>query len=261
MTERIGAPLFLLARFAEFFESVVDAKRAIAEGRLGASLAVGDEPPPVESGEIAARLSARLAAVLRLQEKDIARSGKPTEIDAHRKAMYIMAAVTDEIFILEVEWAGRDAWIDVLLEYNFYQSRNAGIRFFEMADELLAAQIPDPLQVDLAAVMLMALQLGFKGRHRGTLSDAEVDALRNRLFRLIEREHGALAAGIAFPQTMQARQAATTPERLAPLSPWYTAGSVVLIVYLAVSSALWMWLLEPFGRAMEAARRAMEAAL
>lgn len=246
MPERIGAPLFLLARFAEFFASVVDSKRAIAEGRLGAVLSVGDEPPPVDPGELAARLSARLAAVLRLQEKEIARSGKPTEIDAHRKAMYIMAAVTDEIFILEVDWAGRDAWIDVLLEYNFFQSRSAGTRFFEMADELLAAQIPDPLQVDLAAVMVMALQLGFKGRYRGTLSDAELDALRNRLFRLVERAHGALAAGIAFPQTMQSLQVGGTPERLAPLSPWYTAAAAVLIVYLAISSAMWLWLLEPF---------------
>lgn len=253
MPERTGAPLFLLARFAEFFASVVDSKRAISEGRLGAVLSVGDEPQPTDPRELAARLSARLAAVLRLQEKEVARTGKPTEIDAHRKAMYVMAAVTDEIFILEVDWPGRDAWLDLLLEYNLFQSRNAGNRFFQMADELLATQIPDPLQVDLAAVMVMALQLGFKGRHRGLLSDAELDALRNRLYKLVEREHGALAAGIAFPQTMQALQAGGTPERLAPLSPWYTAGAVVLIVYLAVSSVLWLWLLEPFRRAVGAA--------
>ena len=246
MAERIGAPLFLLAKFAEFFESVVDSKRAIIEGRIGAVLSVGDEPQPADPRDLAARLSARLATVLRLQEKEVSRSGKPAEIDAHRKAMYIMAAVTDEIFILELDWPGRDAWIDVLLEYNFFQSRNAGTGFFEMANELLAAQIPDPLQVDLAAVMLMALQLGFKGRYRGTLSDAELDALRNRLYRLLERAHGALAAEVAFPQTMEALQAGGTPERLAPLSPWYTAGVVVLIFYLAASSAMWLWLLERF---------------
>ncbi|NOT89662.1 MAG: type IV secretion protein DotU [Lysobacter sp.] len=250
MPERIGAPLFLLARFAEFFAAVVDSKQAIAEGRLGAVLSVGDEPQPTDPGDLAARLSARLAAVLRLQEKEVSRSGKPDEIHAHRKAMYIMAAVTDEVYILEVDWAGRDAWIDVLLEYNFFQSRNAGTRFFEMADELLAAQIHDPLQVDLAAVMVMALQLGFKGRYRGTVSDAELDALRNRLFRLVEREHGALATGMAFPQTTDALQAGGTPERLAPLSPWYTAAAMVLIVYLAISSVMWLWLLEPFRRAV-----------
>ncbi len=246
MPERTGAPLFLLARFAEFFESVVDSKQAISEGRLGAVLSVGDEPQPTDPRELAARLSSRLAAVLRLQEKEVVRTGKPTEIDAHRKAMYVMAAVTDEIFILEVDWPGRDAWLEVLVEYNLFQSRNAGNRFFQMADELLAAQIPDPLQVDLAAVMVMALQLGFKGQYRGARDDSELHALRNRLFRLVEREHGGRAMDSAFPQTLQQLQAGGTPERLAPLTPWYTGGIVLLIVYLVISSGMWLWLIEPF---------------
>ncbi len=252
MPERIGAPLFLLARFAEFFDSVVDAKRAIAEGRLSAVLSVGDELSPTSPGDLAARLSARFAAVLRLQEKDVSRNGKPTEIEAYAKAMYVMAAVTDEIFILEVEWTGRDAWVDSLLERQLFQSHNAGIRFFEMADELLAVQIPDALQVDLAAVLLMSLQLGFKGRFRGTRGDAELDALRNRLYRLVEREHGALATELAFPQTMDELKVGGTPERLAPLSPWYAAATMVLIVFLVISSVMWLWLLEPFRRAVGA---------
>ena len=246
MPERIGAPLFLLARFAEFFEAVAGSKLAIAEGRLGAQLAVGDELPSSDSGELAARLSAQLAGVLRTQEKEVSRSGTPAEIDAHRKAMYIMAAVTDEVFILELDWAGRDAWIDVLLEHKLFHSRNAGIRFFDMANALLDPHTPDPLQVDLAAVMVMALQLGFKGQYRGARDDSELHALRNRLFRLVEREHGGRAMDSAFPQTLQQLQAGGTPERLAPLTPWYTGGIVLLIVYLVISSGMWLWLIEPF---------------
>ena len=250
MPERIGAPLFLRARFAEFFESVVASKRAIAEGRLGATLAVGDELPPAHPGDLAARLSAKLAAVLRLQEKEVSRTGKPAEIDGHRKAMYVMAAVTDEIFILETDWTGQDAWIDVLLEYNFFQSHNAGTHFFEMADALLDAQAPDALQVDLAAVMAMALQLGFKGRYRGTQSEADLQTLRNRLFLMVEREHGGRAIETAFPQTLEELQAGGTPERLAPLSPWYMAAAMVLAAYVVISSVMWLWLLEPFRRAV-----------
>ena len=246
MPERIGAPLFLLARFAEFFEAVAGSKLAIAEGRLGAQLAVGDELPSSDSGELAARLSAQLAGVLRTQEKEVSRSGTPAEIDAYRKAMYIMAAVTDEVFILELDWAGRDAWIDVLLEHKLFHSRNAGIRFFDMANALLDPHTPDPLQVDLAAVMVMALQLGFKGQYRGARDDSELHALRNRLFRLVEREHGGRAMDSAFPQTLQQLQAGGTPERLAPLTPWYTGGIVLLIVYLVISSGMWLWLIEPF---------------
>ena len=246
MPERIGAPLFLLARFAEFFEAVAGSKLAIAEGRLGAQLAVGDELPSSDSGELAARLSAQLAAVLLAQEKEVSRIGTPAEIDAHRKAMYIMAAVTDEVFILELDWAGRDAWIDVLLEYKLFHSRNAGIRFFDMANALLDPKILNPLQVDLAAVMVMALQLGFKGQYRGAHDDSELHALRNRLFRLVEREHGGRGMDTAFPQTLQQLQAGGTPARLAPLTPWYTGGIVVLLAYLAISSVLWLVLIEPF---------------
>jgi type VI secretion system protein ImpK len=248
MPERIGAPLFLLARFAEFFDSVVEAKRAIADGRLGTVFSVGDESSLTSPRDLAARLSARFAAVLRLQEKEVSRNGKPTEIEAYRKAMYAMAAVTDEIFILEVDWAGRDAWVESLLERQLFQSHNAGTRFFDMANELLAVQIPDPLQVDLAAVLLMGLQLGFQGRFRGTRSNAELDALRNRLYMLVEREHGKRETAMAFPQTMTGLQTGGTPERLAPLSPWYTASVMVLIAYLLISSVMWLWLLEPFRR-------------
>ena len=246
MPERIGAPLFLLARFAEFFEAVAGSKLAIAEGRLGAQLVVGDELPSSDSGELAARLSGKLAGVLRAQEKEVSRSGTPAEIDAHRKAMYVMAALTDEVFILELDWAGRDAWVDVLMEHKLFHSRNAGMRFFDMADALLDPHTPDPLQVDLAAVMVMALQLGFKGRYRGARDDSELHALRNRLFRLVEREHGGRAMDTAFPQTLQQLQSGGTPERLAPLSPWYTGAVVLLIAYLAISSAMWLLLIEPF---------------
>ncbi len=246
MPERIGAPLFLLARFAEFFEAVAGSKLAIAEGRLGAQLAVGDELPSSDSGELAARLSAQLAGVLLAQQKEVSRSGTPAEIDAHRKAMYVMAAVTDEVFILELEWAGRDAWVDALLEYKLFHSRNAGIRFFDMANALLDPHTPDPLQVDLAAVMVMALQLGFKGQYRGARDESELHYLRDRLFRLVEREHGGPRMDAAFPQTLQQLQAGGKPQRLAPLSPWYTGAIVLLIAYLAISSAMWLLLIEPF---------------
>jgi type VI secretion system protein ImpK len=248
MTERMATPLTLLAGFADYYQSVADSRRAIDEGRLGAMLSIGGETPPSEPGDLAARLSARLAAALRQQEKMVSRSNDPIEIEAHRKTMYIMAAVTDEIFILDVDWSGRDAWIGVLLEYNLFQSRNAGNRFFEMADELLAEKDHDILKVDVAAVLLMALQLGFKGRYRGARSDVELDAVRGRLSRFIERRQGTPTAEIAFPQTMDGRMTDGTPQRIAPLSPWYTAAAVVLIVHVAVSSLVWLWLLEPFRR-------------
>ncbi len=250
MPERIGAPLFLLARFAEFFEAVAGIKLAIAEGRLGTVLVVGDELPPTDPGDLAARVSARLAGVLLAQAKEVARKGTPREMEAHEKAMYVMAALTDEVFILEIPWVGRDAWMDVLLEQKLFHTGNAGISFFDAATSLLDAPVHDALDVDLAAVMVMALQLGFKGRYRGVQSDGELRALRDRLFRLVEREYGSREAGPSFPQALQQLQAGGTPERLAPLTPWYTGGVVVLLVYLVISSVEWLLLIEPFRRAV-----------
>lgn len=250
MPERIGAPLFLLARFAEFFEAVAGIKLAIAEGRLGALLAVGDEPPPSEPNDLAARVSGLLAGVLSAQGKEVSRSGTPGEIKTHRKALYIMAALADELFILELDWVGRQAWLDVLLEYRLFQSRNAGTHFFEVAGKLLESRIRDPLQVDLAAVMVLALQLGFKGQYRGEKGDDELRELRNRLFQLVEREHGPRAPGPAFPQALQQLLPGDTPARLAPLTPWYMGALVLLFAYLLISSALWLALMEPFRQAV-----------
>ncbi len=62
----------------------------------------------------------------------------------------------------------------------------------------------------------------------------------------------ALATELAFPQTMDELKVGGTPERLAPLSPWYAAATMVLIVFLVISSVMWLWLLEPFRRAVGA---------
>ncbi len=251
MPERTGAPLFLLARFAEFYESVASIKLAIAEGRLGAMLAVGDEPPPTDPRELAARASSRLAARLRTQSKDIEHTGTPDEVEAHRTALYVMAALADEVFVLELDWPGRDAWLDTLLEYRIFRSRDAGVRFFDLADRLLTTRTHDTLRLDLAAVMVLALQLGFKGQYRGEHCAEKLHAVREGLFRLVEREHGTRLHGPAFPQAGQHLLNGGTAARLAPLTPWYMAGLIALVAYLIVSSSVWLALIEPFRRAME----------
>lgn len=246
MPERIGATLFLVARFAEFYEEVAALRLAIAEGRLGAMLVVGDEPPPTAPVDLAARVSARLAALLKTQRIDLARNGTPAEIEAHNHACYAMAALTDELFILETDWPGAEAWMDVLLEYRVFQTRRAGTRFFEMAEELLDSRERSPLEVDLAAVLVLALRLGFKGRYRGGAGEATLHQLRNRLYRLVERGHEGLAHGPHFPQTETQTITTETPQRLAPLTPWLVGMAVVAGVYLVLSSAMWLALVGTF---------------
>jgi type VI secretion system protein ImpK len=252
MPERVGAPLFLLARFAEYFDEVVAIKLAIADGRLGAMLAVGDEAPPSDPGDLAARTSARLAMALLAQRNDLARTGTPREIEAYEQALYVMAALTDELFILDIDWPGHDAWMDTLVEYRIFRSRNAGVRVFEMADALLAEPAIDRLQADVAAVIVLALRLGFKGRYRGGQGEGELRRLRARLFRVVEREHDSGLQPPTFPQASGQTQSGGTPKRLAPLSPWYVGAAIALLVYLLLSSVVWLSLIEPFRQAVGA---------
>lgn len=252
MPERVGAPLFLLARFAEYFDEVVAIKLAIADGRLGAMLAVGDEAPPTDPGDLAVRTSARLATTLLAQRNALARTGTPREIEACEHALYVMAALTDELFILEIDWPGRDAWMDTLVEYRLFRSRNAGVRVFEMANALLAEPVIDRLQADVAAVIVLALRLGFKGRYRGGQGEAELRRLRARLFRVVEREHDGGLQPPTFPQASGQTQSGGTPQRLAPLSPWYIGAALALLAYVLLSSVVWLSLIEPFRQAVGA---------
>jgi type VI secretion system protein ImpK len=246
MPERLGAPLFLVARFSEYYEQVAAIRLAIAEGRLGAMLAVGDEPTPTEPVDLAARVSARLANVIKTQRADIARTGTPAEIDAYRRAAYAMAALTDEQFIFpENEWPGAHAWMDVLLEYQLFHSRNAGVHFFTEVEALLQSRAREPLESELAAVMLLALRLGFRGRYREGNGEQTLHSLRTRLFHLIERDYDDFAPGPSFPQALSQLQCDGTPARLAPLTPWLISLGVALAAYLVVSSAIWLALVEP----------------
>lgn len=246
MSEHAASAFFLLGSFAEFYAAVADIKLAIEEGRLPQFLRVGDAPAPTESSAIAAMLSGQLAGVLRTQAVRVARECSPATARAHRVAAYAMAALADEVFVLELDWTGRDAWLDVLLEYKLFKSRTAGRQVFALTRQLLDLTAHSELHVDLAAVLLMTLQLGFKGQYRGEHGEAPLRELRTRLFARLR--HGDAPAHMhqAFPQAYQNLAGDSAPSRLAPLTPWYIAGGAVLLIYLIVSTAAWLRLTQPF---------------
>jgi type VI secretion system protein ImpK len=252
MLESTESSFVLLSRFAAFFEEVARFKLAIAEGRLNAQLQIGDEPAPTLPGDLAARVSGRLAGMLRAQWQEVARTGTAGELKAHRIALYAMAALADELFILEVDWSGRESWLEVLLEFKLFRSRNAGTRFFDIVDQLLATRNRGTLHFDLAAVLLLALQLGFKGRFRGPAGEEALRDIRQRLFRVVERGHVRRRLRPAFPQAWKQLLSGGVPARLAPLTPWYVAAGVTLLAYLLISSALWFHLMEPFNQSLNA---------
>lgn len=97
---------------------------------------------------------------------------------AHAQLMqYAFVALLDEV-LLFTPWSGQADWQATPLEYRLFGSRTAGETLPERMDALIAR--PDPSERDLAAVYLMALVLGFRGRLR--LSPAQYEHCCKSLF-------------------------------------------------------------------------------
>jgi type VI secretion system protein ImpK len=240
VSERGGA---LLARFAEFYEEVARLKLAIHEGQVPMYLAGGsaaNSAASVSAGDLAALVSQRLKMRLQDQAKHVALIGTQAEIDSYRIAQYAMAALADELLIIETDWSGRDAWQQYLLEQSVVGSSCAGCGFFEYLDELLNSRTVGPLEEELAAVFLMSLRLGFQGEYRGTHGESHLKHYNTRLIRFMGNGGGAHRA--SFQQAYEHRIAGASDERMAPLSRWYRFGAIALAVYLLISTVVWITL-------------------
>jgi type VI secretion system protein ImpK len=245
----MNSACLFLGDCADFYEEVAGIKRAHALGTLEAELSVGAPAPPADALDYARRVSARLVAILHRQQQAFRRDATPEQIHAQKVAHYLMAALADEIFVLELDWPGRAAWLDVLIEHQLFKTRNAGSRVFRIARELGQPGQRHTYGPELAAVVLFMLALGFKGCYRGEAGKPRLHEIRTVLYTLL-RQGGAMAGaadtGHAFAQAYQHGLAGGRDERLAPLSPWFTLGAWALAGDLLLSSLAWLILLHPF---------------
>lgn len=243
----------LVAQFADFYEEVAGIKRAQSEARLAAYLGVDNTPAaPAQMDELARRMSARLLNLLRQQERNCTADAASEAGQLQRKALYVMAALADEVMIFVLEWPGRELWLSVLLEQSMFDSSNAGSRFFTMAQQLMKDNIRSRLHIDLAAVFLLAMELGFKGSLRARQGQAELDSMRQRLYQFVTASHADGIALPAFPEAYDYPLQGLRDERLAPLSPWRNLGLYGLLGYALASAVLWLVLMYPFERYMGA---------
>lgn len=234
---------FLIGRFAEFYEEVVRIKLATHDGRLQVYLADADQAPNVSGAQLAAMVSSRLYGRLMQQARAVRASSGDAEIRAYAMVQFVMAALADEIFILELDWPGREAWLNHLLENALFRTNSAGRNFFLHVDQLLAAQAPGRLHIDLATIFLIALQLGFKGQYRGKHGEAMLKEYRDKLWRFVNSRRRASMEARAFPEAYEHLIAEQKDLRIAPLSGWYMAGGICVLLYLLASTLLWVGML------------------
>ena len=237
---------FLIGLFAEFYEEVVGIKLASRDGRLPLYLAQGERTEGLSGVELAAMASRRLYGKLARQARAVRADATEQELKAYLEAQYIMAALADEIFILELDWSGRTHWLNYLLEAALFRTHCAGRQVFAYADQLLRTRAPTSLHIDLASVILITLQLGFKGQYRGEHAEPKLREYRNKLLQFVTARRRSTENQPGFPQAYQHRIAETEDRRIAPLSRWYWAGGIAVGIYLVISSLVWVLLWQPF---------------
>ena len=168
---------------------------------------------------------------------------------------YIMAALADETLLYLDAWDGMELWSRTLLEERIYGTRSAGERLYDEIDLVLSRRSGDNND-EIAVGLLLALTLGFRGRHRLTANavdvEAEADRLRGRLYQAIfyrdppPRPDWQIAMG--YPPPFEAGRLIRLPR----LRPWLAAIGIVLLVYLATAHLVWQ---ENFGDIMTIADR------
>ena len=154
-------------------------------------------------------------------------------------AGYVMAALADEALLHRIDWSGRASWDAMLLEDALYGTRVAGERIFIVAEEQARGGVA--FQPELTLAILLALQLGFRGRYRGGDDAGAVPRLRLRLYELLC--HRPSSPELEWRDSFAAAYGPTLDDdrvtHLPPLRPWLTAIAATAAVLLLVTHVAW----------------------
>lgn len=232
-----GGESFLLIRFRGFYEEVVRWKRRLMLENQG--LAGMTPEASAATATKAVTVVESLHGLLDRQKAEVLRAGGDYAAEMYKKAQYVMAALADETF-LYLDWPGHDAWRSDLLEYRLFHSYNAGEEIFRRIGAILHTR--DPVDAELAKILLLALGLGFRGQLRGPAGEPQIAAYRHQLYTFVtHREAGSphLAHSL-FPEAYASSiEGAGESRRLSRTRPWIVAGLLLLAAWLTTQHYLW----------------------
>jgi len=231
--------MFLIDKFQQFHSEVLRLRGRVVEGSWVFQNEGTTSAPAAEPRESPSGVWRKLVGLLERQSLDAGREGGDFGLELYRRAQYAMAALADEIFI-NLDWPGRDAWREHLLEAKLFGSHRAGEELFTRIDQLLSDR--DALYGELARIYLMVLALGFQGRYRGRPeSDEVIQGYRLRLFRFIYAHDPQVVHGgeRVMPQTYAATLDEGNISELPYLRPWLWALALIIVVWLAGTHLLW----------------------
>jgi type VI secretion system protein ImpK len=225
----------LLLQFRDFYGELIKLKRLIKAGQTPAT-----GPADKSLGERnALAVSERLAAVM--EQQSILAGRRGTDYTGiYRQTEYVMAALADETLLHHVEWEGKQAWNQHLIEYRLFQTRIAGDEFFKRLDKLLLT--PDPMYKDLATVYLLAIMLGFRGRYWGANDRGKISYYRRQLFVFIFHGQPELSKETKqlFPEAYLHTVEEAAGRKVPRWKIWYVLLVLLFVGYILLSRSIWI---------------------
>jgi type VI secretion system protein ImpK len=229
--------MFLIDQLQEFYREVMRLRERVAKGTW--AFDGGERAAGAGADASPSAVWRSLVSLLERQALDAGRSGGDFAVELYRRAQYAMAALADEVF-LHLDWPGREAWREHLMETRLFGSHRAGEELFERIEELLRDR--DVVYAELGRVYLMVLGLGFQGKFRGREDAAqELEGFRRRLFHFVfGRDPEALRGRERLvPQAYAATLVEGAGGKLPHLRPWLWAIGILLALWLAGTHLLW----------------------
>lgn len=230
--------MFLIEKFHQFHDELQRLTRQVEQGNW---VFDGATPGNVDTAPDAAPSAVwrRLLALLERQSLEAGREGGDFAVQIYRGAQYAMAALADEVF-LHLNWVGREAWREHLLEFRLFGSHRAGEEVFERIEVLLRDR--DAAYQELARVYLIILALGFQGKFRGRIDgDAEIESYRRRLFRFVFGRDPRAVRGVeqVAPQAYASTLDESRPAKLPYVRPWLWVIAAVLVLWIVSAHVIW----------------------
>lgn len=227
---------FLVTYFRDFYAEIIRQKQ---RALLGLRIVREDEPlEDVAIQVLVDQIASKLMAILKSQSEEAVRQGGEFALTIYQEAQYAMVALADEIF-LNMDWIGRSFWEQNILESRVYNTHNAGELVFHRMDTFLVSR--DRSRSDLAAVYLMVLGLGFKGKFRDE-DTGDLTAYRHQLFAFITHHPPRLYSEqiVIFPDAY--RRTLESGEIKMMMDPrlWYISILSFLALYLVVTTGIWV---------------------